>query len=89
MSRVKFIADPILPEIRVNGHHACFPKRITEIRKVRNGLFAGVANGQKFQIEGGKAAGGGRFDWWVDWGTNLHGLYVRSLMEAIRTIENC
>lgn len=72
---------------QVNGRQVIL-HRIDEIALDRPGYYSGVADGQKFEIFGGKRAGGTSRDWFVQWDTlgDFH-MNATSLTDAIRLIE--
>ncbi len=90
MSQVKFTITEFIkyPIIIVNGRNRVYVSRITEIEQTRPGHFHGVAQGSKFHIEGGKAAGGSSREWFVSWDGFWQGyIFATSLVEAINLIE--
>ena len=80
---------PSLNVVRVNGRDT-FVNRITSLTQTRPGHFEGLAYGDRFHIEGGRAAGGSQRDWFVSWENAWEGyLTATSLVGAIKLIENC
>ena len=91
MSRINTdnIKAELVPSIMVNGR-TIFLRRVTEITQTRPGHFAGLADGEPFNIEGGRAAGGTARDWFVAWPVAWAGsINATSLKDAIHLIESC
>ena len=86
-ARYATICNGHLNAVIINGRQTIV-KRITEIRATRPGNFEGLANGEHFHIEGGRAAGGTSRDWFVSWAGAWDG-YIKatSLVNAIKLIE--
>ena len=90
MTTAKFtsICNGHLNTVIVNGRQTLV-KRITEITQTRPGHFEGLADGERFHIEGGRAAGGTSSDWFVAWNGYWNGyINATSLVHAIKLIEN-
>ena len=75
--------------IKVNGRYVCLARRITELRQVSRGRWTGTCQGMPFEIEGGKAAGGTRRDWFVTGYGWDRAIDVNSAVEAIKLLESC
>ena len=62
---------------------------IVEVTRIGAARWNGkLHGGETFHIEGGRAAGGGPRDWFID--SPLFGtLHVSSFVEAVKEIENC
>ncbi len=86
MTKAHFVSDPLLPHIEVNGRRV-YVRRVTEFRQIKPGRFEGVASGTRFEIEGGRQAGGSSRDWFLDWAPIGGTLYCTSLVDAIKQIE--
>ena len=89
MTTAKFttICNGHLNAIIVNGRQTLV-NRITEITQTRPAHFEGLAYGERFHIEGGRASGGTSRDWFVSWDGAWNGhLNATSLVNAIKLIE--
>ena len=83
MTTAKFtpICNGHLNAVIVNGRQTIV-KRITEIAQTRPGHFEGRAYGERFHIEGGRAAGGTSRDWTCFWTTASSGRAISSFRSA-------
>lgn len=79
-----------LPIIKVNGRTSVYISRITAFEKVSTARWVGTAQGSEFRICGGVQAGGYRNEWYLEWdGIFSKSLKMKSMVECLRTIENC
>ena len=75
--------------IKINGRLQHFSREIT-LNKDRPGHWSGTVNGHVFKVEGGKAAGGTRRDWFVESGDFFGGntLHADSLVECLKLLDS-
>ncbi len=75
--------------IKVNGRVVDYARRIERIKKISDGWWEGIANGEPFEITGGKAAGGAANEWYLTWPPAYGDLpiYLSSAADCIRAIE--
>ena len=78
--------DDHFPSIRVNNRYVCSANRIETIEQVSKGRWRGIADSQPFEIEGGRAAGGTKNDWFVTC-LGMDAIYVKSAVAAVKIIE--
>lgn len=71
---------------KINGRTHYF-STIRDIRKIQPGHWHVERNGRFYHIEGGKAAGGSRRDWFVD-GFGGKGIPCTSLVDALKLIDS-
>lgn len=75
--------------IKINGRLQRFNREIT-LNKERPGHWSGMVTGHEFKVEGGKAAGGSKSDWFVEcpdfWNGSLKGT---SLVSCIKLLDTC
>ena len=78
---------PTFKIAQVNGRQVIL-HRIDEISLDRPGFYSGTANEAKFEIFGGKHAGGSSREWFVQWDAlgDFH-MDATSLTDAINLIE--
>jgi hypothetical protein len=91
MTRAKMQTDgPFTTWIVVNGRKARIAKRITEIQQApgSKGRWVGLADGKRFEIEGGRHAGGTSRDWFVQWDAiSERCMKATSFVDAVTMIE--
>lgn len=64
------------------------PARVESFEKVAPGKYKGVAAGYPFTVEGGKALGGNRNEWFLNWGALGSGdVEVTGPRDALRVID--
>lgn len=71
----------------VNGH-LMNVHRVKDIRKLRPGLYEIETKWLgTYRVEGGRHAGGGPRDWWIEGGEFKSAIKVAGLADAIKLIE--
>ena len=80
-----------LRTLKANGRLVAVEPRIVSIRKVSAGRWEGETNfGDTFTIIGGRASGGARNEWFVQYATGYGDRYIpaKSAVHALNLIEN-
>lgn len=91
MTKIVIKQEGILKALRANGRLVSYDGRIVDIRNVSAGRWEGETNfGDTFTIIGGRASGGARNEWFVQYATGYGDRYVpaKSAVHALNLIEN-
>ena len=74
--------------VKINGRKK-YVNRVTELEQGEYSYeWVGIASGTPFKIFGGRASGGNRNEWFVEWGSSFDGyIDATSFADAIDIIE--
>lgn len=91
MTRITLKDEGSLKALRCNGRLIAFDGRISMLDYVSAGRWEGIANGEPFEVVGGRASGGASNEWFVKWAPGFGEAWVpvKSAVEALRAIETC
>jgi len=70
--------------MKIRGKHY---RNLSDFRSVGPGRFTVTRRGDAYQIEGGKRAGGGRGDWFLDGPAFNQTIRCMSVRDALRLLD--
>ena len=73
--------------LNINGRNH-YSNILSNFERVRKGVYTVYRRDVEFTIEGGRALGGSRNDWFITGGAFIKPLVCTSIMDAIRVLEN-
>ena len=91
MTKITIKREGSLKILICNGRKIAWEGRIDQIENISAGRWEGTADGEPFEIIGGRASGGASHEWFVKWGPGYGEQYVpvKSAVRALGAIEFC